>query len=82
MCDSAAKGNPIKSVMNVDYGEELEKAIAEIESELEHMENLYDLPKRWLAIKWMENDSEIENLIKGNKLSNPVFAKHSGDHCG
>jgi len=82
MCDASANGNPLKSVMNVDYGKQLEEVIGEIEVELEQLDDLYDLPKRWLAIKWMENDTEIENLIMGKRLSNPIFAKLSGDNDG
>ncbi len=47
----------------VRYGRELEEHIAEITQSLEHEEALAGLPARWLAIKLLEDDDEVRDLV-------------------
>lgn len=48
------------------YGEELEKEISAIEEKLKDTD--FDYPKRWVAVKLLEGDSEIKNLKEIKKL--------------
>lgn len=48
------------------YGEELEKEISAIEEKLKDID--FDYPKRWVAVKLLEGDSEIKNLKEIKKL--------------
>lgn len=45
---------------NFSYGEELEREISEVEKTLSGLDLEY--PKRWVAIKLLEGDPEIQNL--------------------
>jgi len=47
----------------VDYGRELEGHIAEITYALAREERLSGLPARWLAIKLLEDDDEVRDLV-------------------
>jgi ferrous iron transport protein B len=47
------------------YGKEVEKQSEELTSLLENIDLSY--PKRWLAIKLLEKDEEIEKLVKNKK---------------
>ncbi len=70
---------PLK-LTTIDYGTELEKAIEEVEKRLSKMEHLKTFPLRWLAVKFLENDSEVEKLICGEKIKNPVLGKEFGEN--
>lgn len=48
------------SNVNFSYGEALEKEIKDIENNLEGLDLVY--PKRWVAVKILEGDSEIKNI--------------------
>ncbi|HPF17469.1 MAG TPA: FeoB small GTPase domain-containing protein [Thermotogota bacterium] len=65
--------------MKVDYGPQVEAVIEQIEKTLSQMEELQTLPLRWLAVKFLENDNEVEQLINGKKIKNPILAKELGD---
>lgn len=47
------------------YGKEIEKCILELSQDLQSINLPY--PKRWIAIKLLEKDKEIEKLIKEKK---------------
>jgi len=50
----------------LDYGEIVEPVLTSLENELRNHPELSDsYPKRWLAVKLMENDREARNLLKG-----------------
>lgn len=51
---------------NLDY-EELEKSINEVQKEIEKTDLSKKYPPRWLAIKYLEEDKEIKELIKGER---------------
>lgn len=69
---------PVKTI-KIDYGPQMEKVITKIEHLLSQEEAFNTLPLRWLAVKYLENDSEIEKLINGEKIKNPILAKELGD---
>ena len=49
----------------LDYGEALEPVLASLEDELKNHPELFDsYPRRWLAVKLMENDSEARKLVE------------------
>lgn len=49
----------------VDYGPEVEGKIAELSSLLEEESHNLRYPQRWLAIKLLENDSDIVKMVEG-----------------
>lgn len=54
----------------LNYGETIEKAISEVSSSIEKLTEV-KYPRRWLAIKLLENDREIKDAV--NKIN-------GGDH--
>lgn len=58
--------DPVVRHIHINYGETLEKGIKDIKRAIQHLDN--DLPKsisrRYLSIKLLEKDSEVEKLIK------------------
>jgi len=63
----------------IDYGTQLETVIGKIQEKLSQLVELKGLPLRWLAIKYLENDREVERLIKGETISNPILVKEIGE---
>lgn len=51
-------------MFRVDYGQDFESHIAQIGAKLEHLNQDLMFPVRWLAIKLLENDQEIVQLMK------------------
>ncbi len=48
----------------IDYGDDLEEEIARLSMEIGHYEAIYrSFPIRWLAIKLLEQDQEIQNSL-------------------
>lgn len=57
----------------IDYGEHLEPLIAQISSRLEGIvDGRY--PLRWLAVKLLENDEDVINLLQGLPSGNTLTA--------
>ena len=64
--DSASQA-PLKPPLRVSYGRDLETAIQEMEKLIVERHFLTDLyPSRWIAIKYLENDTQI--LEKGHEF--------------
>ncbi|MFQ5484546.1 MAG: ferrous iron transport protein B, partial [Desulfobacterales bacterium] len=59
-----------QSCLEISYGDDLDRAIAKMTSEIEAEHFLTDTyPARWIALKYLENDKQI--ISKGHK-KNPV----------
>ena len=55
-----------RSSYRVDYGEGLEPAIEELERSIQAEADLVtQYPSRWLAVKLLEGDPEVQQLLKG-----------------
>lgn len=52
-----------KHFLKINYGEEIEKYISKIEEKLKNISLPY--PLRFIALRLLEKDADIENLIKG-----------------
>ena len=48
----------------VDYGREIEEEISKLEGLISKIEALKAYPARWLAVKLLENDSEIKAKVE------------------
>lgn len=59
MREGKIKTNPVK----INYGNEIESKIYALEKVI----NINYPNRRWLAIKLLENDSEVQKMFKGNK---------------
>lgn len=63
------ENDPVIRYIHINYGEELEKAIGNVRKKLSENNNLSkDISKRYLSIKLLEGDWEVENFVKS--LSN------------
>ena len=58
----------------LDFGHHIEKQIREIEKALGDVD-LKEHPPRWLAIKLLENDSEVVEIVKSLKNGKKIFEK-------
>ncbi|MEE4195941.1 MAG: ferrous iron transport protein B [Anaerolineae bacterium] len=68
---------------SVDYGREIEQEIVEITHVLEQYPKLEaEFPTRWLAIKLLEQDSEIDAHVREVDQPEPIFTvvEHSLHH--
>jgi len=60
-------------LLEISYGDDLDRAFAEMTSEIETRHFLTDTyPARWVALKYLENDKQI--LSKGHE-KNPAFGE-------
>ena len=57
---AVARGERKKKAVKVDYGKEIEGYI----KELQRMTKMEEYPSRWLAIKLLENDSNVVDKVK------------------
>ena len=54
---------------HLDYGETMEPVLATLEDELKNHPELPDsYPRRWLAVKLMENDSEAHKIVERARI--------------
>lgn len=60
-----ASGNKGKSNFRLNYGTDIENAIKELEPLLAPLCKSIQFPVRWLALKLLENDTEIVNAVTG-----------------
>ncbi|MDR1119406.1 MAG: ferrous iron transport protein B, partial [Dysgonamonadaceae bacterium] len=60
--------NPVERHIHIHYGEVLEQAIAEVSRELKKNDLTEKIPPRFISIKLLENDNEIEKYA--NKFPN------------
>jgi ferrous iron transport protein B len=60
--------NPVVRHIHIHYGEVLEQAITEISRELKKNDLTEKIPPRFISIKLLENDNEIERYV--DKFSN------------
>ncbi len=58
-----AAENPRRNVEIVDYGRDMEEAIAKLSSTLETLGSVEGYEPRWLAIKLLEGDPEVEKIV-------------------
>ncbi len=79
-CEKQNQKSPPSEKMTIDYGPQMESVIEQIEKTLSQMEDLHALSLRWLAVKFLENDREVEELISGKKCRNSILAKELGDN--
>ncbi|MDY6972991.1 MAG: ferrous iron transport protein B [Thermodesulfobacteriota bacterium] len=71
---SKAKESETIAPLVISYGDDLDKALGEMEAKIKAQDFLTDLyPARWVALKYLENDSQI--LEKGRKLNPDLAAK-------
>lgn len=63
-----------EKLININYGEDIEKEIKNLSSLLEAYKNKLEFPVNWTALKLLENDEYIKDKIK--QLSAPsIFTK-------
>lgn len=63
-----------EKLININYGEDIEKEIKNLSSLLEAYKNKLEFPVNWTALKLLENDEYIKNKIK--QLNAPsIFTK-------
>ncbi len=82
LMEAAAKlseSNETREPLRISYGEDLDRAILEMEADIRSDEFLTDTyPARWVAIKYLENDEQIiekgqgQSLLLSTKLENKV----------
>ncbi|WP_378954180.1 ferrous iron transport protein B [Pelosinus sp. sgz500959] len=60
-----ASGNKSKTQFKLNYGTDIEEAIQQLEPLLAPLYKNIQFPVRWLALKLLENDSNIIDVIKG-----------------
>ncbi|MEG6585133.1 ferrous iron transport protein B [Dendrosporobacter sp. 1207_IL3150] len=66
-----------KKTFNINYGEQIETAISELVSALSSVQSL-KYPKRWLAVKLLENDKEVLNAFSDNTECQSLVAHVEG----
>ena len=71
--DAVAAAPPPGKSVRIDYGP-MEPYLREIEQQLPASEILSSYPARWLAIKLMEGDREVQRLIRERHPDPPVMA--------
>ena len=71
----AQAGQPTKA--RIDYGSNIEPAIAELQAELEEIANLH-YPLRWVAVKLLENDADVVKKVKALSGTEGILAKAQG----
>lgn len=63
-----------EKLININYGEDIEKEIKNLSSLLETYKNKLEFPVNWTALKLLENDEYIKDKIK--QLNSPsIFTK-------
>ncbi|HFE9682684.1 TPA: ferrous iron transport protein B [Clostridium perfringens] len=63
-----------EKLININYGEDIEKEIKNLSSLLEAYKNKLEFPVNWTALKLLENDEYIKDKIK--QLNSPsIFTK-------
>lgn len=68
--------NEVKGVGHINYGEEIERAISEIESWLKEKGVGLNYPTRWLAIKLLEKDQRVMEETGIKELPELPTVKH------
>lgn len=61
---SQAAANGVNVEFRVDYGKEIEQAIGSLEAALPALDRVLHFPRRWLALKLLENDQEVIASIR------------------
>jgi len=59
-----------KYLFKINYGEKIEKYISEIEKKIKNIQLLY--PSRFIALRLMEKDKKIKELIKDKKVLSEI----------
>lgn len=73
--NSAKPKNVVSRHIHLNYGQYIEECIKDIQTELKKQQDIRSkFSTRYLAIKLLENDSEIETLIKTFNNANDVFS--------
>ena len=62
------------STFAVDYGAEIEQAVAKVVDSLAAVPGLR-YPKRWLAVKMLENDQNVADIVRGHEGCQKVIAQ-------
>ena len=70
---NVAQSNQVRENAKVDYGPDLEPAIASLQDMIAKT-GLIQYPLRWLAIKLLENDSDVVNKVQAIEGTNAVLA--------
>ena len=74
---SEAAKNKESAPLVMTYGDDLDKALGEMEDKIKAQAFLTDLyPARWIALKYLENDEQI--LEKGKEINPDLAAKLEG----
>lgn len=60
-----------EKLININYGEDIEKEIKNLSSLLEAYKNKLEFPVNWTALKLLENDEYIKDKI--NQLNSPII---------
>ena len=60
-----------EKLININYGEDIEKEIKNLSSLLETYKNKLEFPVNWTALKLLENDEYIKDKI--NQLNSPII---------
>lgn len=63
----------IKTITNISYGEIIDKDIEQISKILE--DEILDYPPHWIALKLLEGDENVYNMLKNNSLISPDKSK-------
>ena len=70
--ESITKNNKTQTPLNISYGEDLDKALLEMEAEIKSHNFLTGKYRsRWIALKYLENDEQIRSL---GREANPETA--------
>ncbi len=72
ICKAVSGEGITKKEFELDYGKNLEEYISKVTEIIKGSEIAGMYPARWLAIKFMENDSEIIDLIEGKKYDGKI----------
>ncbi len=61
--------------IHINYGKDLEDAISNVKKELESGKNIgKEISKRYISIKLLENDKDIESFVRNLPDNNKIFA--------
>ena len=71
-------GHKKSSALAVDYGPEIEKEIQLLIEKLSFLEAQLKAPKRWVAIKLLEDDQEVKNQLANLPGGREILAELSG----
>ncbi len=67
--------NPVTRHIHINYGEVLEKAIKKVSKVLKENDLSESIPPRYLSIKLLENDSEVEKYVQSLPNASLIIAE-------